>query len=79
MEIWLNELLYRKGRTEGMAGSSSRKDIPFQGVRPPNARFQDMYPSIPHPSQRPEVRGGYSDEERGHGRGQGKKDKRGKD
>ena len=74
MEIWLKDFLYRKGRTEGMAGSPSRKDIPSQGVRPPNARFQDMYPSIPHPSQRPEVKGGYGSEEKGRGRGRGKKD-----
>jgi hypothetical protein len=56
------------------------REIPSQGVRPPEARFQDVYPSISHPSQRPEVKGGYSSEERGGGgRGQGKKDKRGKD
>jgi hypothetical protein len=73
------EKRWPQGRTEGMAGSSSRIDIPSQGVRPPHTRFKDMYPSIAHPSQRPEVRGQYSDEERKPGRGQGKKDKRGKD
>jgi hypothetical protein len=55
------------------------KEIPPQGVRPPNAKFKDVYPSISHPSQRPEVKGGYNNEEGGKGRGQGKKDKRGKD
>lgn len=63
-----------QGRTEGMAGSPSRKDIPSQGVRPPHARFQDMYPSISHPSKRPEVKGRYEGEEKGRGRGHGKKD-----
>jgi hypothetical protein len=55
------------------------KEIPSQGVRPPNARFKDVYPSISHPSQRPEVKGGYSSEGKGQGRSQGKKDKRDKD
>jgi len=54
------------------------KEIPSQGVRPPNASFKDVYPSISHPSQRPEVKGGYSSEEKGQGGGQGKKDKQGK-
>ena len=56
------------------------KEIPPQGVRPPNARFKDVYPSISAPSQRPEVKGRYrSTEEKGQGGAQGKKDKRGKD
>ncbi len=55
------------------------REIPPQGVRSPNARFQDVYPSISHPSQRPEVKGGYSSEERGQGRGQGKKGRRDQD
>lgn len=55
------------------------RGIPDQGVRPPNARFQDVYPSISHPSQRPEVKGRYSSEEKGRGHGQGKKDKGDKD
>ena len=54
------------------------KEIPSQGVRPPQARFRDVYPSIPHPSQRPDVKGRYSTEEKGQERGPGKKDKRGK-
>lgn len=54
------------------------KEIPSQGVRPPHARFQDVYPSIPYPSQRPEVKGRYSTGEKGQQRGQGKKDKKGK-
>jgi hypothetical protein len=68
------EMRRPQGRTEGMAGSPSRKDIPSQGVRPPHTRFQDVYPSIPHPSQRPEVKGGYDGEEKGRARGRGKKD-----
>ncbi len=61
------------------------REIPPQGVRTPNARFKDVYPSISEPSKRPEVKGRYSTEERGQGqkqgqgRGQGKKDKRDKD
>jgi len=51
-----------------------RIEIPPQGVRPPHTRFQDVYPSITHPSQRPEVRGRYGDQERGRGRGPGRKD-----
>jgi len=54
------------------------KEIPPQGVRTPNASFKDVYPSISHPSQRPEVKGGYSSEEKGQGSGQGKKGKQGK-
>ena len=46
------------------------REIPSQGVRPPNARYKDVYPSISHPSKRPEVKGRYSSEERGQGRGQ---------
>jgi len=68
-----------QGRTERRIEPPSRMDIPSQGVRPPQARFHDVYPSIPHPSQRPEVSGRYRGEEKGHGRGQGKKDKRGRD
>lgn len=37
---------------------------PSHGVRPPEAKFRDVYPSIPPPSQRPEVRGRYRMEER---------------
>ncbi len=48
------------------------RDIPPHGVRPPQARFKDVYPSISHPSQRPEVSGRYRGEEKGKGRGQGK-------
>jgi len=33
-----------------------------------------VYPSIPHPSQRPEVKGGYGGEQKGRARGRGKKD-----
>jgi hypothetical protein len=55
-----------------------REEIPSQGVRPPHARFQDVYPSIPSPSKRPEVKGRYSTEERGQEHGKGKKDKGGK-
>lgn len=32
---------------------------PARGVRPPEARFHDVYPSIPHPSHRPDVKGRY--------------------
>jgi hypothetical protein len=35
------------------------REDPARGVRPPEARFHDVYPSIPHPSQRPDVRGRY--------------------
>ncbi len=56
------------------------KEIPPQDVRPPNAKFKDVYPSVSAPSQRPDVKGRYvSTEEKGQGRGQGKKDKRDKD
>ncbi len=55
------------------------REIPSQGVRSPNAKFKDVYPSISDPSQRPEVKGRYSSEEKGQGHGQGKKEKRGKD
>jgi hypothetical protein len=75
----LPEMRGPQGKPERMQGPPPRADIPSQGVRTPHARFHDMYPSIPHPSQRPEVRGGYAGEEKGQGRGQGKKDKRGKD
>jgi hypothetical protein len=54
------------------------RDIPSQGVRPPQARFKDVYPSISHPSQRPEVSGRYRGEEKKQGRGQGK-ERRGRD
>ncbi len=59
-----------------------RADIPPHGVRPPQARFKDVYPSISHPSQRPEVSSRYRGEEKGKGRGQGKekgKEKKGRD
>jgi hypothetical protein len=47
------------------------KEIPSQGVRSPNAKFKDMYPSVSAPSQRPEVKGRYvSTEEKGQGRSQ---------
>jgi hypothetical protein len=74
-----SEMRRPQGRTEGIAGFPSKKDIPSQGVRPPHSRFQDVYSSIPHPSQRPEVKGRYGGEEKGRGRGQGKKEKRGRD
>ncbi len=57
------------------SGQQRMAEIPPQGVRPPNARFQDVHPSISHPSQRPDVKGKYSSEEKGKGRGQGKNDK----
>ena len=66
-----------QGRTERRVDPPPR--VASQGVRPPQARFQDVYPSIPHPSQRPEVSGRYRGEEKGHGRGQGKKEKGGRD
>jgi hypothetical protein len=65
-------------RTERRAELPPRVEVPSQGVRPPQARFKDVYPSIPHPSQRPEVSGRYLGEEKGHGRGQGK-EKKGRD
>jgi len=52
------------------------KEIPSQGVRPPQARFKDVYPSISHPSHRPEVKDRYSSGKKGQGPGKGKKDKR---
>jgi hypothetical protein len=55
-----------------------RADIHPQGTRPPQARFNDVYPSIPHPSQRPEVSGRYGGEERGRGHGRGG-ERRGRD
>jgi hypothetical protein len=56
------------------------REIPAQGVRPPNARFRDVYPSISDPSRRPEVKGIYSSEEKkNQATGRGKKEKRGKD
>jgi len=73
------EMRRPQGTPERMPAPPSRVENPSRGVRPPQARFQDMYPSIPHPSQRPEVKGRYAGEEKGPGRGQGKKDKRGKD
>ncbi len=39
------------------------REDPARGVRPPEARFHDVYPSIPHPSQRPEVKGRYTIDE----------------
>lgn len=39
------------------------REDPARGVRPPEARFHDVYPSIPHPSQRPDVRGRYTIDE----------------
>jgi hypothetical protein len=66
----------------GRAGGpppQSRMDVPPQGVRPPSARFQDVYPSIPHPSQEPKGKGGYAGEKRGQLPGKGKKDKRDRD
>lgn len=66
-------------RTERRIEVPSRVDIPSQGVRPPQARFKDVYPSIPHPSQRSEVSGRYQGEGKGQGRGQGKEKKRGRD
>jgi hypothetical protein len=65
-----------QAKVERMPGPPSKVDIPPQGVRAPHARFQDVYPSIPHPSQRPEVKGGYAGPggEKGKGRGHGKKD-----
>lgn len=81
--------MHKPGTTQGMrkAGPASKemrdpqrwKEIPSQGVRTPSARFKDVYPSISAPSQRPEVKGRYGSEEKGQGRGRGKKDKRGKD
>ncbi|MGQ9696043.1 MAG: hypothetical protein ACUVWV_15015 [Thermodesulfobacteriota bacterium] len=35
------------------------REDPARGVRPPEARFHDVYPSIPHPSHRPDVKGRY--------------------
>ncbi len=55
------------------------REIPSQGVRPPSSGFKDVYPTISHPSQRPEVKNRYSKETKGQGHDQGKKDKRGKD
>jgi hypothetical protein len=57
----------------------TRMDVPPQGVRPPSARFQDVYPAASHPSQAPKVKGGTSGEKKGQGPGQGKKDKRDRD
>ncbi len=69
-------------RTQGVRERRSklppRIEAPLRGVRPPQARFRDLYPSIPPPSQRPEVSSGYRDEERGRGRGRGR-EKRGRD
>ena len=69
-----------QGKTERRIEPPSRMDIPSQGVRPPQTRFKDVYPSISHPSQRPEVSSRYRGEEKkGQARGQGKKEKRGRD
>jgi hypothetical protein len=46
------------------------REIPSQGVRSPNARFKNVYPSIPAPSQRPEVKGRYISQEKAQGHGQ---------
>jgi hypothetical protein len=56
-----------------------RVENPSHGVRPPQAKFKDVYPSISHPSQRPEVKGRYVGEEKGKARGKEKKEKRGRD
>jgi len=53
----------RPGPPEKHDPQSWRED-PVRGVRPPEARFHDVYPSIPHPSQRPDVTKRYSVEER---------------
>ncbi len=62
-----------QGKIEKKPVPQSRVDIPSQGVRSPHAKFQDVYPSVPHPSQRPEVKRGYVEGEKGQGRGPGKK------
>ncbi len=61
------------GKMEKMPPPQGRAEIPPQGVRSPHAKFQDVYPSIPHPSQRPEMKGRYEYKEKGHGGGHGKK------
>lgn len=54
-----------------MRNAQRWKEIPPQGVRSPNAKFKDVYPSISAPSQRPEVKDRYvSAEDKGKGRGQ---------
>jgi len=68
-----------QGRVQRAPAPQGRMDVPSHGVRPPQARFQDVYPSIPHPSQRPEVKGRYEGGEKGRGAGPKKQDKRRKD
>jgi hypothetical protein len=78
--------MHRPGPPSEMHGGQGKAEKmpaphrPGEGVRSPHARFQDVYPAIDHPSQRPEVTGRYDYKEKGknkekeQGRGHGKKD-----